>query len=857
MTDSVALSPSPSRRPPGLLPQAWRQLRRDLRAGELRLMLLSVVLAVAALTAVGFFSDRLQAALQRDALSLLGGDAVLVSDQPLPDSFRRTAAEMGLRSAQSASFPSMARASNAQGGGAKLVSLKSVEPGYPLRGRVEIADGPARPVRPGDGGPPRGTVWADAAVLEALGLKVGDALLLGDSTLRIGALLMAEPDRGAGFLSFAPRVMMAAGDLAATGLVQPASRVTWRLAVANAEAGARATAVGAYTSWAQETLDRQKIRGARIESLDNARPEMRQTLDRAGQFLQLVAVLAALLAAVAVGIAARGFAQRHLDTCAMLRVLGLAQWRIASLYGLELLGIGLIAGALGVATGLLVHQVFVWLLAGLVGSQLPAPGVWPGLLGMAVGLVLLAAFGLPPVLQLARVPPLRVLRRDLGDLRPTSLGVMLAGAAGYAGLLMTVAADLKLGGIALAGFALAWGLFALAAWLAVRLLRRWVPEVGARRWLLLATRQLGARPGVVVLQVSALALGLMALVLLVLIRTDLITSWRAATPASAPDRFVINILPEQTDEFRRTLAEAGVSGNDWYPMFRGRLVTVNERAVSPADYPAERAQRLVDREFNLSHATALPAHNELVGGRWVGEEADGLSVESGLAETLGLKLGDRLGFDVSGQTLSARITSLRKVNWSSMRVNFFVMFPRQQMADLPVTYITAFRAPARPGLDSALSARFPNVTVVDVSAQIRQVQGVLDQVIRAMEFLFAFTLAAGLLVLFAALTATRQERAREYALLRAMGAGSTLLAQVQRAELVGVGVLAGVLAALAASATGWALARFVFEFVWQPPWWVVPAGGLAGALLALAAGWWGLRGVLRQPVSVTLRQAGA
>jgi putative ABC transport system permease protein len=377
----------------------------------------------------------------------------------------------------------------------------------------------------------------------------------------------------------------------------------------------------------------------------------------------------------------------------------------------------------------------------------------------------------------------------------------------------------------------------------------------APRWLILATRQTAARPAFAVLQVSALAVGLLALILLVLLRTDLIASWRAATPPDAPNRFVINIQPEQATAFRQTLTAAGVSSYDWFPMIRGRLVAINDRAVAPDSFVDERAKRLVEREFNLSHDSRLPGHNRVVDGAWRADEADAVSVEEGLATTLGVKLGDRLRFDIAGQQREGRITSLRKVDWGSMRVNFFVMFPAAAMPGLPATTIAAFRAPELPGFDNGLARDFPNITTVDVSAQVGQIQQVLDQVIRAVEFLFAFTLAAGLVVLFAAVTATREARAREFAVMRALGAGRTLLAQVQRAELLGVGALAGALASLAAMVVGWALARYAFEFQWTASWWVPLAGGAAGALLALAAGWWGLRDVLRRPVVETLRKA--
>ena len=833
---------------------AWRQTVRDLRAGELRLLVVAVMLAVAALAAVGVFADRINAGLARDARQLLGGDAIVASDQPAPPAFAEQAHALGLATANSAVFPSMGRAPEAQGGASRLVTVKAVSDNYPLRGRLRLSEGPGTPEVQLAAAPASGTAWVDPALLEALRLTVGDTLLLGDASLRIARVIVIEPDRGTGFLSFAPRVLMNEADLPATGLIQPASRVTYRLAVA-APSGIGDAAVARFVEWADAQVKAGAPRGVRVESLANGRPEMRQTLDRAGKFLNLVALLAALLAAVAVGIAARDFAGRHLDDCAMLRVLGLPQRTIALQYLLEFLFVGVVACAAGLALGFAVHHVFVWLLAGIVRADLPPPSAWPALFGIGVGFTLLMGFGLPPVLQLARVPPLRVIRRDVGALKPASLAVVAAGVAGFAALLLAVASDIKLGAIAVGGFAGAIALFALLSFVAVRLLRVAVPEARAPRWLVLATRQIAARPAFAVLKVSALSVGLLALVLLVLLRTDLIDSWRAATPKDAPNRFVINIQPDQTEAFRQRLKTAGVERYDWFPMIRGRLVAINGREVRPDQRDDGRARRLLEREFNLSHSAQLPAQNELEAGRWIANEPDAVSVEAGLADTLGLRLGDRLRFDLGGSVAEGRITNLRKVDWSSMRVNFFVMFPTATMADAPVTYIAAFRAPPVAGFDNALAHDFPNVTSIDVSASIAQVQAVLDQVIRAVEFLFGFTLAAGLVVLFAAVTATREARAKEFAVMRALGASAQLLARVQRAELLGIGALAGVLASLAAIAVGWALARYVFEFAWGASPVVPLVGALAGALLALAAGWWGLREVLRRPVVETLRQA--
>jgi len=831
----------------------WRTLWRDLRAGELRLLIVAVMLAVAALSSVGFFADRLQAGLQRDARQLLGGDVVVVGDNPTAPAFAERARAEGLQALETSSFPTMARASDAQGGMSRLVALKSVPEGYPLRGSLRVADAPGAADRATREIPARGEAWVDAPLLESLGIGVGDMLLLGDAQLRVARIISIEPDRGAGFMNFAPRVMITSADLAATGLVQPASRITYRLAVAGAGDGSEA-AVQRYRVWAEQQAKAPGVHGVRVESLDSGRPEMRQTLDRAEKFLSLVALLAALLSAVAVALAARGFANCHLDASAMLRVLGQSQRRIAGAYTVEFVLVGLASSAAGVLLGWAIHHVFVLLLAGLVETALPAPGLWPAAFGVGMGLTLLLAFGLPPVLQLARVPPLRVMRRDLGALKPASVVVLAVGVAGFAALLLAASRDIKLGLIAVGGFAVAVLLFAALGWLAVQVLRRLVHESTAPRWLVLATRQIAARPAYAVVQISSLAVGLLALMLLVLLRTDLIGSWRQATPANAPNRFVINVQPEQADGFRAALDKAGVTSYDWFPMIRGRLVTVNGKPVSPDDFSEDRAKRLVDREFNLSTTAQAPAHNLITAGTWTPGAKGEISVEDGIAETLGLKLGDTLGFDVGGVPSEARITSLRKVDWGSMRANFFVIYPVDHLDDVAVSYLAAYRAPDVAGFDNALVREFPNITNVDLSTTLAQVQRVLDQVIRAVEFLFGFTLAAGLVVLFAAVTATREERAREYAIMRAVGAQARLLAQVQRAELAGVGLLAGFLASCAAGAVGWALARWVFEFNWTVPWWAPLAGAVAGALLAWMAGWWALREVLRRPVMDTLRQ---
>lgn len=850
---------------------AWHNGSRNWRAGRWRLMVVAVALAVAALTAVGFFADRLQGGLARDAGALLGGDAVVRSDEQPPQAILDLAVASGLATSTSIRFPTMARAPDAFGGEARLVSLKTTDQRYPLRGNLRVADGTTEALLSTDravsGGPPVGQAWADASLLESLNITVGDSILLGTTELKMTQVITLESDRGGGFMSFSPRLMINAQDIEATGLVQPASRVNYSFSVAG-----DADAVRQFTDSVQALIDKSSdgeapadmaARGLRLDSLEEGRPETTQTLARAEKFLNLVAMLTALLCAVAVAIGARGFAASQLDTCAMLRVLGLSQRTIARSFMVEFYAVGLLAALLGVALGWGVHWVFVWLLAELVKTELPAASLWPVVTGLGVGLSLMTAFGVAPILQLSKVPPLRVMRRETGDLRPASVWVWAAGLLGFCALLLVVSRDLVMGAAAVGGFAISIVLFAGVSWLALRALRFSVREDTAPRWLILATRQLVARPGLAVVQVSSLAVGLLALALLVLLRTDLIASWRDATPADAPTRFVINIQPDQAQAFQDQLRQAGVTDYDWYPMFRGRLVNINGEAVRSDAYEDPRAQRLVQREFNLSHSAELPLKNVIVDGDWTAGEAGTISVEEGLANDLGLKVGDTMGFDVAGDVVSARISDLRRVDWASMRVNFFALFPVAEMPDMPITYISAFRAPETSAVgpdgivrsfDNQLVRNFPNVTNINTATTLAQVQRILDQVIRAIEFLFGFSVVAGLVVLFAAITHTRAERAREYAILRAVGARSALLRQVQRAELAGVGLLAGAMASSAAMVLGWVLAKQVFEFNWYPPLWVPVVGALCGAGLALLAGWWGLREVLNTPAWQTLRQ---
>jgi putative ABC transport system permease protein len=510
-----------------------------------------------------------------------------------------------------------------------------------------------------------------------------------------------------------------------------------------------------------------------------------------------------------------------------------------------------------VAAGFGFHFVLLKVLGSLIKSDLPLPSLLPAAQGLVCGLLLLLGFALPPLAQLRAVPPLRVLRKDVGLPTTRALAGYLFGMLGFFALLLWSSNDLKIGSLTAGGFALGVGIFALVAWLVLKALaplRAMTGRLGISWRFAVAAVQ--RRPVAAVVQLVALAVGLMALLLLTVTRTDLVSAWRRAAPADAPNRFIINIQPDQVEPIAQRMRAAHIDDAPIHPMVRGRLIARNGVPVGPQGYASERAQRLVEREFNLSYTDTAPSHNRIVAGKWFAPDAAELSMEDGIAQTLGIALGDTLTFEIAGTPISAKVTSLRKVSWDSMRANFFVIMPTRLLEAQPKSFMTAFHlAPGKAAFTRDLLRDFPNLTIVDTSAIFRQVQAVLDQVIAAVEFLFAFTLAAGVLVLYAALASSHDERVHEAGLLRALGASREQLARAQTAEMICLGGLAGLLAASGATAIGWALARFAFEFEYNVTPWVFVFGVVGGALCALFGGWISLRNVLKTPPLATLREA--
>jgi len=828
-----------------MLRLALRMFARDARAGELRVLALAIVLAAGSVSSVAFFSDRVWQTLTREAHQVLGADVLLTADHPWGARMRGELALRGLESAESLLFVSMARAGNE----ALLASVKAVSRGYPLRGKLRTAPGPNVPDAETSDVPERGTAWLDERLMAELKVKVGDSVALGDARFRIAAVLTREPDRGVSFMNFAPRLLMRLEDIPATGLIQTGSRVTYQLLGAGDPARAQE-----FERWAAQRLGL----GERMESLQNARPEVRSGLERAQQFIGLTAMLAVVLSAVAIALGARRYTERHLDGYAVMRCVGAAQSRLFALFAWEFLVLALAASAAGCALGFLVQELIAAWLAPLFPGPLPQPGFAPAAQGFAAGLVLLLGFALPPLLQLKNVPALRVLRREVGPPRRNALSVYILALAAVFGLLWWQAGDLRLGGYVFGGFVGAFALFAAIAYGALRALGRF-GRAGSVSWRY-GLANLLRRPRANAVQIVALALGLTAILLLTFIRADLLDSWRKRLPPDAPDRFVINIQPDQVAALGSFFRENGIKAPDTFPMVRARLVAINGRPVSAADYADERAKRQIEREFNLTYLAKLPPENTVEEGAWF-RAADlsggAISVERWIAERLGIRRGDRLEFLSGARSFEAPVTSIRKLDWDSMRPNFFFIATPKLLQGFPASYVTSFHAPAGdPRLTLRLSQRFPNMTVIDVTAILRELQAVMDQLIGAVQVVFLFALAAGILVLYAALLATQDERTHEAAVMRALGASRAQVLAAQRAEFSVLGAIAGLLASLGATAIGWTLAVRVFQldYVWNG--WIWLAGPLLGLACIVLNAWVGARAALSRPPMAALREAG-
>ena len=780
-----------------LLKSLWQSLRQDLRSKELQWLLIALIVSVSAMTSVSFLADRMHRAFQFDARQLLASDLLIAADQPLPEIFVEKAVQQQLQVAQTIVFPSMATV----GSQSKLASIKAVSPQYPLRGALQVETSAGQSI-PAILAP--GTVFVEPALLSHLRARVGDQVRLGDKAFVIAGVLVRELDRGAGFMNFAPRVMMSLDDLKTTGLIGLGSRVTYRLLLAGSD-----SEIASYQKWANSYIETEHLRGLRIETLENAQPLMRKTLERAEQFLSLIALLTAMIAAVAIALSARRYMLGQADACAALKCFGATKRFILQKQILTLLSLGVCAALVGSALGFLVQELLTRLLGNLLLTGLPAISAQPLLWSILFTWVLLFAFAGPPLLGLAQVSPMRLIRKEFELVTMSTIWVVLIAFITCAGLIWMAARDGKLAIWVGVSFMAALLVFAVCARFIIWLLSKYQQQDFAMQFAITA---ISRRAGFAVMQMTALAIAIMAILLILLLRQDLLSTWQGTIPPESPNRFMINVQTDQKEGITQTLERGGLSKPDFYPMVRGRLIEVNGREVTPADYAEDNARRLVDREFNLSYMDQLPLGNRIVAGSWIQGASPQISMETGIAKTLKLKLGDQMTFEVAGEKVTAPITSLRKLDWGSMRVNFFVIMPSAQLSNMPQSWITSYyQKPNQESLDFQLSQAYPNITLVDVSASLQQIQDVLNKLSAALGLLFIFTIIAAVLVLIAAIASTQDERYRNAALLKAMGASKKQLAQIARLELLLIGFVAGLLGGLAAGGAAWALGRYVME----------------------------------------------
>ncbi|WP_350582021.1 ABC transporter permease [Pseudomonas sp. HY2-MNA-CIBAN-0224] len=825
-----------------LLSLALRQLLRDARAGELRVLFFAVLVAVAASTAIGYFGARLNGAMVLRATEFLGADLVLEGSSPAREEQIRVGNELGLKHAQIIEFSSVIATDN----GIQLSSIKAADDAYPLRGQLKSAAQPYGEEEPG-GGPKSGQAWVEPRLLTALDLKVGDDIDVGSKTVKITRVLTYEPDRAGNFYSLTPRVLINLDDLQATGIVQPGSRVSFRELWRG-----EAPALQSYRDVIQPGLEANQ----RLLDGRDGNQQIGGALGKAERYLNMASLVAVLLAGVAVALSATRFANRRFDASALLRCLGLSRRETLWLFSLQLAMLGLLASVTGALLGWLAQLGLFALLHDLLPADVPPGGVMPALAGMGTGLVALAGFALPPLAALGRVPPLRVLRRDILPI-PASTWTVYGAALLALGLIMwRMSLDLVLTFALLGGGVIAALILGGLLLLGLKGLRRGLARASLP-WRL-GLGQLLRQPLAAAGQALAFGLILLSMALIALLRGELLDTWQSQLPKDAPNYFALNILPTDKDAFGARLHQLQAQAAPIYPVVPGRLISINGEPVQEIVTKDSSGDKAVQRDLSLTWAADLPEGNELTAGQWWSAQppqgVPGVSVEAKVAESLKLKLGDHLVFTVAGVNREAQVTSLRSINWDNFQPNFFMIFQPGTLQDLPTTYLTSFYL--APGHDTQiieLSRSFPAVTILPIDALLEQLRSILAQVTIAIEYVLLFVLAAGMTVLFSGLQSTLDERIRQGALLRALGAERQLLIKARRIEFGLLGATSGLLAALGAELVSLVLYRYAFDLPWHPHPWLVLLPVL-GALMVGGAGVFGTRRALNASPLTVLRE---
>jgi putative ABC transport system permease protein len=820
---------------------ALRNLWRDLKSGELSVLLLALTVAVLSLTAVGFFTSRISQGVRAQAAEVLAADLRLESPNPIAERYFSEAHARGLRTARMMTFPTAIFSGDAS----QLAALNAVTAGYPLRGHVRIADAPFGTARTTDRIPGRGEVWIDARIIAQLKLALGTTLRIGAATFRVTEVLDYRPDQGTGFVNLAPAALINYDDVPSTQLIQPGSRVTYAALFAGP-----AASIADF----REFLVSAKTPGERLREVDESSRQLNSAIDRASRFLNLASLASVLLAAVAVAMGARRYAARHIDTVALMKCMGASQAFVLAISLIELTLLAVFAVAIGALLGYLAQSGLAWVLRDFIRTALPAASLAPLPIALGTVLAMLIGFALPPLLQLKSTPPARVLRKSVSA-PPLRYGssYALALAALFA-ILWSLVRDTELVLWVLAGTLGVGLVLTLAGYGLVRLTGRLRGGVGVAWRYGLAN--VSRRGGGSVVQIVAFGLGLMVLLLLAVVRSDLLADWRRSLPADVPNNFLINISPEERQPLEDFFRLHGLGQPAMYPMVRARITAINSRPSGSLKFH-DSGRGFLEREQNLTWSAALMEDNQLIAGSWWTPADTGkhlVSISTEYQEALHLQVGDTLSFDVAGEPLTVQVASIRKIRWDSFRPNFFLVFPPGLLDGAAGTYMTSvFLTPAqRPALVD-LVRRFPTISVFDVDAILKQIRDIMDRASLAVQYVFLFTLAAGVVVLLAAVQSTRDERRYESAILRTLGASRGTVLQGVAAEFSALGFLSGTLAAFGATVVGWALARWLFSLQYTlDPWlWVV--GLVCGTILVGLSGTVATRRVVNTPPVHTLR----
>ena len=822
---------------------ALRTLAREWRSGELGVLLLALTVAVAALTGVGFLVSRISAAVALQASEVLAADIRLGSPQPLGDAYFTEAAQRGVRSARSTNLLSVVF----NGDASQLTNVAAVTAGYPLRGRVLTASEPFAKGTAAAGIPAAGEVWPDSKLLAAVGGHVGSQLSIGAAEFRVTRVLISRPDQGGTFAELAPNLIMNAADLPATRLIQPGSRVSYGgLFAADRER------IDAFKTW----LVANKRPGERLRDITDASPQVRNAVERAGRFLSLASLVSVLLCAIAVAMAARRYVSRHLDTVALLKTLGATRAFTLAVSVLQLVALALLAAAVGAAVGFLAQEWLLRTIRSLLAvTELPQASLTPLAIGFVTAVAVLAGFALPPLLQLSRVPALRVLRRDVGPPAPLVLLAFGPAIAVVLFLIYWVLPERRTFVYFTAGLVAFLLTLTLAGLALVALAGRLRGRVGVA-WRF-GVANLSRRRAESVVQLVAFGTGIMVLLLLSILRGDLNGDWQRTLPQNLPNYFFVNIPPQTRDEFVKFLEAQGARTTRVLPMIRGRLTGINGQPVEDPRRGGDRDDNFATREQNLTWASELGPDNRVIAGRWWSAADFGkplVSLASEFQESLKVRIGDRLTFDIAGESREVTVASIRKVKWDSFQPNFFIVFAPGVLEGTAGTYMTsAYFPPGGARSLAQLAHRWPSVSIFDIDELLGQVRAVLDKAALAVQSVFVFTLFAGLTVLLAAVQSSRDERRYESAMLRTLGASRGTVVQGVLAEFLTLGSLSGLLAAAGASlaayflTTHWLDLHYTFE--------LLPCleGIAGGALLVAAGGWLATRSVVNQPPLTSLR----